>query len=982
MSVDYTAPSFSGGTPSGIALTNAFADIEEVLKDAVSRTGTTPNAMEADLDLNGYDLLNVGGLGGRLLTAEDINGLQGTVGTLDSRSAFNLALIRRNEEEIDALDQRVSSLQNIDIVEDLGARLSSLETSEDIQNDGLQNVNIRISEVQDSLGFINPKLDGVQRFLGEIDPATQTFPIANKGDVVVMTGDGQLSTRTVEAGQAWRAQFTTAADIGNNWVRHPSDDIIEPATGGDTGSIVSSEVHDFNTLASPFVKTESPFTGAYIVGTTSFTYAYDEARDAFISLGAEVGDTATYRTPLGKHWLFTLHDNNTVTAIEPKLDYYYQGSDALTRALDETVVGAGLQWTETDQTGRYPRVSKVATEDSSGDTVISTQFAYERSGAAAGVRTELFQRGAIHAADYANGALFDSSTPNENRAALQDVINRAATTSGINKLILPYGADMLVNGRLDIPENLEIDLNSSILRPVHPTLIDFMVVNGSNVEMYGGQIEVEEGVLQRMIRIVDQADDVYLHNISGVGDAGIDPVTGLEDTRSSVIALVNTGDGRGIQLDNLTANNIENLADVNGSQQITINNPRGTMMSGATIWYSDATRGLYINNLQFNWHTLGRGINNAIGGKGQTNSARKEHVYIKGGLLQGRPGVSHDSEIQNGASGDLIAIRDTSNWAIDGTTILDSGEYSADGVHGSSGGRITNCYMARANVCHITVGSFTDGTGTQSPTLDTIVGGNILEDAGLNHDGTLDSATIPAIRVYNTDRTSILPNHIKNAAIGIGYRDALNTVAHDQTMINVDTVKTAIGTNSFKLPQGASFGTTSENRWEAGFSGAGALANNFPQSNVSQNAVVVSTGVYDVTFDVDTGADVLMAVRAISATQERKCTISRIDEKLFRVTVTDSSGAPRNTQFHIVIEDSKQRFDASPMQVDCAGAELDSPLFNSKLPDETTSSTGAVIDLSNYTVPAGVSARAQQRRWLGELIATDGSVTKEWSTSP
>lgn len=227
MSVDYTAPSFSGGTPSGIALTNAFADIEEVLKDVVSRTGTIPNAMESDLDLNGNDLLNVGGIGSSLLTEEDIEGLRSTVGTLDSRLGFNEALIRRNEEELDALGLRVSSLQDVDIVDNLDDRLSSLETATTIQSSGLQNANIRISETINSLSFVNPKIDGVQRFLGEVDPATQTFPTANKGDVVIMTGNGQLSTRVVQTGQAWRAQVTTAAGIGNNWVRHPSDDIIE-----------------------------------------------------------------------------------------------------------------------------------------------------------------------------------------------------------------------------------------------------------------------------------------------------------------------------------------------------------------------------------------------------------------------------------------------------------------------------------------------------------------------------------------------------------------------------------------------------------------------------------------------------------------------------------------------------------------------------------------------------------------------------------
>jgi hypothetical protein len=37
--------------------------IEAALENTLSRDGTTPNTMSADIDLNGNDLLNVGSLG-------------------------------------------------------------------------------------------------------------------------------------------------------------------------------------------------------------------------------------------------------------------------------------------------------------------------------------------------------------------------------------------------------------------------------------------------------------------------------------------------------------------------------------------------------------------------------------------------------------------------------------------------------------------------------------------------------------------------------------------------------------------------------------------------------------------------------------------------------------------------------------------------------------------------------------------------------
>ena len=69
MAIDYTAPTFSGGLPSAVSLNSAFADIETALAKAVSIEGTSPNALDADFDLNGNDLLNVGGMSGVVITS-------------------------------------------------------------------------------------------------------------------------------------------------------------------------------------------------------------------------------------------------------------------------------------------------------------------------------------------------------------------------------------------------------------------------------------------------------------------------------------------------------------------------------------------------------------------------------------------------------------------------------------------------------------------------------------------------------------------------------------------------------------------------------------------------------------------------------------------------------------------------------------------------------------------------------------------------
>lgn len=52
----------TSGFVSTAALNTAFDAIEVAMENTLSRDGTTPNQMEADLDLNSNDILNVGSL--------------------------------------------------------------------------------------------------------------------------------------------------------------------------------------------------------------------------------------------------------------------------------------------------------------------------------------------------------------------------------------------------------------------------------------------------------------------------------------------------------------------------------------------------------------------------------------------------------------------------------------------------------------------------------------------------------------------------------------------------------------------------------------------------------------------------------------------------------------------------------------------------------------------------------------------------------
>lgn len=69
MAIDPNLTAIGSGYNRNLINTN-FERIDTALQDALSRSGTSPNMMEADIDLNGNDLLNVGSLGVESITID------------------------------------------------------------------------------------------------------------------------------------------------------------------------------------------------------------------------------------------------------------------------------------------------------------------------------------------------------------------------------------------------------------------------------------------------------------------------------------------------------------------------------------------------------------------------------------------------------------------------------------------------------------------------------------------------------------------------------------------------------------------------------------------------------------------------------------------------------------------------------------------------------------------------------------------------
>lgn len=66
-----TLPTIESGYASIEALNQAFSDIETEFENTLSRDGTTPNQMEADLDMNGHRILNLAE-GSDIITQEQL----------------------------------------------------------------------------------------------------------------------------------------------------------------------------------------------------------------------------------------------------------------------------------------------------------------------------------------------------------------------------------------------------------------------------------------------------------------------------------------------------------------------------------------------------------------------------------------------------------------------------------------------------------------------------------------------------------------------------------------------------------------------------------------------------------------------------------------------------------------------------------------------------------------------------------------------
>ena len=107
MGSNYTPPTFTGGIPSSSKLTEAFQEIDTAFDDTLSRTNQGSNEMDADLDMNGNRIINVGGINGILLTTTEYEALENAIatvqGNLDTVEQTLLAITTGLQNQINNL---------------------------------------------------------------------------------------------------------------------------------------------------------------------------------------------------------------------------------------------------------------------------------------------------------------------------------------------------------------------------------------------------------------------------------------------------------------------------------------------------------------------------------------------------------------------------------------------------------------------------------------------------------------------------------------------------------------------------------------------------------------------------------------------------------------------------------------------------------------------------------------------------------------
>lgn len=398
---------------------------------------------------------------------------------------------------------------------------------------------------------------------------------------------------------------------------------------------------------------------------------------------------------------------------------------------------------------------------------------------------------------------------------------------------------------------------------------------------------------------------------------------------------------------------------------------------------------------------------------------------------EGRPGVSWNSGVKNGATGDIIAIRSSKDWSLTDFNLSHGGEFAIDAVHGAEDGYIGPgkgvAVVTDIDGCAVIIGSNatrSDGAGgTQivKPANNVVLEGLQAARIGLDHSGVLGFSSICGVRVLNAVDCSVNGCRISRANGAALYLSNTNVVDRfsaanndyhdigtqkiggdavwygqvaaylwDGTKLSANsgtTTSPATGLiNGGALPSGSGgleeYGPAKyfndrevADQWRAGFTGAGAINNTYQRINISQAAVLESTGVYTITTDEPMPDDIVLRAAAVSI-HIRLSTVTKIDANTVEVAITTLGGNAVNSTFELIGRHGRGLHEPG----DAKGYDYGSDVY-SRILDSEPVTADDVLYSAEYVMTNVGTAPQSTRHYTAQLVDDVPTWVESGSTS-
>ena len=358
---------------------------------------------------------------------------------------------------------------------------------------------------------------------------------------------------------------------------------------------------------------------------------------------------------------------------------------------------------------------------------------------------------------------------------LQDCLNDAGNEGGGRVVLNTYSSDttdeFLIDSPIVIPPNVSLESTSDAKVKIRKStsLANWIQLNQGN-KLQNINLLSDGNVTNSMVQF-----------LSGFSDCSVidcDFSNGTETVSS--LRMVQMFNGEGGVVEGCFMDRPKwgiQATDDNGAKNIRIKNNKITNVNddGNHIFVSGID-GLkiqdnelleFIDTVKGSHHIQFRSKH--VGGVARLPST---DVEISGNTVTGVPGVAAISGVNNGASGDMVVLRNVIGGRVFGNTLRHGGELGIDVVDSSSDVHVYENDIAFIDASGIIVGSsLVLGASPDNRVENVHVYRNTISDVGLDAAGTIQRMSRSGIRFWNCRRASAYFNEIyRPGSYGISVR--------------------------------------------------------------------------------------------------------------------------------------------------------------------------------------------------------------------